>query len=1546
MADLLLRWLNHELELSTHVTHVEADFASGYLLGEILHRLNHQHDFADFMRSSSADAKILNFCLLEPTLRNLNIKFDANVAAAIMNEKKDAAANLLYQIKIAATRVGRAPTVSSKSLERTGVVPLHNRPVKLAKPSYDSENHRLFEHSVRRHVRSIASLQQEKDRIAEEATKRKAYLARMAEQKEILEATKAERLHRAYIHSSFIKEALEETDSPAWRLALQKKNAREQRRAAFFQQLMKKREEEEENITFSLRRKVQNDLDDFNSNGDSKSSTAGGRVSSRKSVGYGLRSLTTALGAASDRKKYSTSNLAGSSINERELYHANMLEMESARGVIKQQMLQREKRKEKLSRRRKRFVQECVYTNTRTGTARVASILENVVLRDTNSEKDVQGEMSRILTYKDVARENRSMRNQEYVNQQEMDTMSAIDRDTSCYHNLLLRFEDDSEMQVLERNSVHVSIEAADRFLNEQISTEIMKDMMEFVLFIAGKREETMHCRDPAIFLTAETWSEYKVKFANGHIPGNELPASTPDYSSHTELLDSHELENYLSSFRAFRTTFDQQPPLLTIDDGSLFLGATGPIEDCFVLGEGIKSLRWIARLVDTAPWKDDHIDVDSDPTLSLSGRLAPNSHHLLRILIFGPPFAGKGTQARLLGETHNLVVLSIHDLIQSSVESSSDVGQKVEELLTNGKEVPPGLYSRLVVESITELEAHTLATEGGSNKAGWLIFDLPATEQHSQHLEEQLTGYVDPAFVPSPSDFASAIAPGLNKPALSPTFLHGKSGVDLVFHIDCAVGTVLDRCLGKLEDCATGDKQHLVFDPPPDDSIVRHRLQHVNPSAFSSELLSLHCLANEEFSRDHKTWYTKFKTLHELSSRGMTVNEIHEAITAIVNQLQKDRQDETESQQLQMETMEQELMTSEEERQRRINSFEANIEEAKGGIAKVEASVAEAEEAKAKKEEILELRQKLEEAQHQLDSVVACVKSWVEEEQAQRPVPSSKYSGELVPETAHALAALWNNAETEYISTMKTSFSLLREQRHRATERAQLMTSEFCEFVRRPDQKQEIVNLFQKQFNDVVEEMRFDDLTKVELHARVDMLQDELGALIDTKIAANDEELSSMVGDGWTEDNCQQVAAIYQMALQAECDRFRISIQILVDGHSTASSERSQLSSIVETWQAHQSRLEMACRIYRDPANDTPVETPIALSTSAAAGKPPPKGKVKAPTPAAAAAPSTTAISEDAQAEVLSMPELLAEYTHVLQRCASWMDAITAIANAEEDDAANREHNGDYCKINLLNGIRYEHDLMQRRVRFLQEATEKSCDEITRSMRSIEITLRGVLEGRKDREQVAVADLVAYIRAAIEAEVAIPSFIDVSSEFIERFPTTVQLREDTAVRVDGDRRLLPRIPPEALPIVEEAHELRLNARQRDGLREALTSQTCDDSGLLPLCTLVEIIAALTSQPDALPEVWRRCPAHVIAQVAAGFTMKQSAFVDIEALLTAMSIRDDLLRQFQQDEAREELERQQQLELQHQQEEHERALFLQQQQDSQDSESAPAGTVE
>jgi hypothetical protein len=102
MSDLLLNWLNEELRLSKYITDIEVDFASGYLFGEILYRLNQQPNFSDFVTNPSSDGKIINFCLLEPSMRALNIKFDSKVATRIMNETSGIAANVLYQIKVRA----------------------------------------------------------------------------------------------------------------------------------------------------------------------------------------------------------------------------------------------------------------------------------------------------------------------------------------------------------------------------------------------------------------------------------------------------------------------------------------------------------------------------------------------------------------------------------------------------------------------------------------------------------------------------------------------------------------------------------------------------------------------------------------------------------------------------------------------------------------------------------------------------------------------------------------------------------------------------------------------------------------------------------------------------------------------------------------------------------------------------------------------------------------------------------------------------------------------------------------------------------------------------------------------------------------------------------------------------------------------------------------------------------------------------------------------------------------------------------------------------
>ena len=71
---------------------------NGFLLGELLFRHNQLHSFGKFQRTNSSDAKINNFCLVESSLRAMNVKFDAQTANAIMQGKPGAASTVLYKV--------------------------------------------------------------------------------------------------------------------------------------------------------------------------------------------------------------------------------------------------------------------------------------------------------------------------------------------------------------------------------------------------------------------------------------------------------------------------------------------------------------------------------------------------------------------------------------------------------------------------------------------------------------------------------------------------------------------------------------------------------------------------------------------------------------------------------------------------------------------------------------------------------------------------------------------------------------------------------------------------------------------------------------------------------------------------------------------------------------------------------------------------------------------------------------------------------------------------------------------------------------------------------------------------------------------------------------------------------------------------------------------------------------------------------------------------------------------------------------------------------
>jgi len=120
MAELLAKWLNEEIRLSHPVTDFESDFASGYLFGELLYKFNQQENFAEFSTKDNISTKVKNFEKLEPTLRNLNIKFDSQQVDKIMKQERGFALRLLYQLKMILEKV--YPPTDIAILRKTGKV--------------------------------------------------------------------------------------------------------------------------------------------------------------------------------------------------------------------------------------------------------------------------------------------------------------------------------------------------------------------------------------------------------------------------------------------------------------------------------------------------------------------------------------------------------------------------------------------------------------------------------------------------------------------------------------------------------------------------------------------------------------------------------------------------------------------------------------------------------------------------------------------------------------------------------------------------------------------------------------------------------------------------------------------------------------------------------------------------------------------------------------------------------------------------------------------------------------------------------------------------------------------------------------------------------------------------------------------------------------------------------------------------------------------------------------------------------------------------------
>ncbi len=77
-----------------------------------------------------------------------------------------------------------------------------------------------------------------------------------------------------------------------------------------------------------------------------------------------------------------------------------------------------------------------------------------------------------------------------------------------------------------------------------------------------------------------------------------------------------------------------------------------------------------------------------------------------MRIVLLGPPGAGKGTQARRLVEEYGIPHLSTGDMLRAAVDAETGIGRKVKETMANGGLVPDHLVIAAVIERITQADA------------------------------------------------------------------------------------------------------------------------------------------------------------------------------------------------------------------------------------------------------------------------------------------------------------------------------------------------------------------------------------------------------------------------------------------------------------------------------------------------------------------------------------------------------------------------------------------------------------------------------------------------------------------------------------------------------------------------------------------------------------------------------------------------------------------------------------------------------------------------